>query len=151
MFYRKKIEKKISWLADALVGALENETFSTWAGSGYYGSQTSQEFKAAHTNTYNKYIFAAFLLLVLYWEENLCFSPNRKILLYSLVLLDVTLENRFYRYFCVVAMIMMLTYASKCVTFVCNHTYIALIWNWYRLVTEGDNCLFSEKLGRRFV
>ena len=27
MFYRKKIEKKILWLADALVGALENETF----------------------------------------------------------------------------------------------------------------------------
>ena len=27
MFYRKRIEKKISWLADALVGVLENETF----------------------------------------------------------------------------------------------------------------------------
>ena len=28
MFYRKKIEKKILWLADALVDAwLENETF----------------------------------------------------------------------------------------------------------------------------
>ena len=62
MFYRKKIEKKISWLADALVGALENETFSTWTGSGYYGSQISLEFNAAHENTYNKYIFAALLL-----------------------------------------------------------------------------------------
>ena len=32
---------------------------------------------------------------------------------------------------------MMLIYASKCVTLVCNHTDIA-----YRVVTEGDNCLF---------
>ena len=76
------------------------------------------------------------------WEENLCFSPSRKILLYSLFLLDVTLENRLYRYFCVAAMIMMLIYASKCVTLVCNHTNIAWIWNWYRVVTEADNCLF---------
>ena len=65
--------------------------------------------------------------LVLYGEENLRFSPSRKILLYSLFLLDVTLENRLYRYFCVAAMIMMLIYASKCVTLVCNHTYIASI------------------------
>ena len=56
--------------------------------------------------------------------------------------LDVTLENRLYRYFCVAAMIMMLIYASKCVTLVCNHTNIASIWKWYRVVTEGDNCVF---------
>ena len=39
-------------------------------------------------------------------------------------------------------MIMMLIYASTCVTLVCNHTNIAWIWNWYRVVTEGDDCLF---------
>ena len=37
--------------------------FSTWAGSGYYGSQLSLELKAAYENTYDKYIFAALLLL----------------------------------------------------------------------------------------
>ena len=63
MFYRKKIEKKISWLADALVGALENETFLHERGAAcYHGSQLSLEFNAAHANTYNKYIFAALLL-----------------------------------------------------------------------------------------
>ena len=75
-------------------------------------------------------------------RENLRFSSSRKILLHSLFLWDVTLENRLYRYFCVAAMIMMLIYASKCVTLVCNHTNIAWIWNWYRVVTDGDNCLF---------
>ena len=52
--------------------------------------------------------------LVLYGEENLRFSPSRKILLYSLFLSDVSLENRPYRFFCVAAMIMMLIYASMC-------------------------------------
>ena len=60
-------------------------------------------------------------------KENLRFSPSRKILLYSLFLLDVTLENRLHRYFCVAAMIMMLIYASKFLTLVCNHTNIASI------------------------
>ena len=76
-------------------------------------------------------------------RENHRFSPSRKILLHSLFLRDVSLENRPYRFFfCVAAMIMMLIYASICVTLVCNHTYIASIWNWYRVFTEGDNCLF---------
>ena len=61
------------------------------------------------------------------WEENHRFSPGRKILLYSLFLLVVKLKNRLYRYFCVEAMIMMLIYASTCVTLVCNHTNIASI------------------------
>ena len=65
MFYtKKKFEKKISWLADALVGALENETFLHERGApGYHRSQLSLEFNAAYENTYNKYIFAALLLL----------------------------------------------------------------------------------------
>ena len=43
-------------------------------------------------------------------------------LLYSLFRLEVTLENRFYCYFCEAAMaMMMLIHLSKCVTLVCNH------------------------------
>ena len=56
-------------------------------------------------------------------RKNLGFSPSRKILLYSLFLLDVTLENRLYRYFCVTAMIMMLIYASKCVVEVSRYFF----------------------------
>ena len=83
------------------------------------------------------------------------FSVFRIILLYSLllVLLDVTLEN------CLLSLFARRGSndrevnfdASKCVTLVCNHTNIASIWNWNRVVTEIDNCLFSWKLGWKFV